>query len=112
LVTSMVLYLPIRASWHLLAAGVVGGIGHALLFPAVVAAGSSAFPVRYRGLGVTLMLGAFDLGGLVGMPLAGWIIVGARSAGWPEYPAMFLSMASLLAVLGVYYAAATRDDEC
>lgn len=103
-VVSLLLYLPVRSlAWLALPAFAVG-IGHALLFPAVMAGGGRAFPVRYRGLGTTLTMGMFDLGNLIGMPLAGTLIAAAKYAQLPPYPVMFLSLAALLTAMTAYFA--------
>lgn len=107
---SMLLQLSIVSTWQLAIPGVAAGVAHALLFPAVVAGGSRTFPARYRGLGVTLMLGMFDVGNLVGMPLAGLIVEGSARVGLLPYPTMFLSAAGAIVVTSVYYAITSRSD--
>jgi MFS family permease len=104
LVTSMVCYLFVQSTWQLVLPGVIVGIAHALLFPAVVGGGSQSFPARYRGLGTTLVLGMFDLGCLIGMPLAGSVIHLAPRAGLPAYPSMFLTIATLLVLASTVFA--------
>jgi len=98
LIGSMFAYLAVDAAWQLAFPGVLAGIAHALLFPSVVAGGSRTFPIRYRGLAVTLTLGTFDLGNLVGMPLAGAI---AEHLG---FSAMYVVMAVLLALFSTAFA--------
>jgi MFS family permease len=107
LVVSMFSYLVVRATWHLALPAVIAGFAHALLFPAVVAGASSSFPSRYRGLGIALVLGMFDLGNLIGMPLAGILVGTSRQAGWPEYPTMFLTVAAILSGTTLYFAFVT-----
>jgi MFS family permease len=104
LVVSMFCYLMVHTTWQLVLPGVIAGIAHALLFPAVVGGGSKTFPARYRGLGTTLVLGMFDLGCLIGMPLAGSIIHLAPRAGLPAYPTMFVTVAVLLMAAGTVFA--------
>ena len=58
LATSMLMYLVVHSEWQLAAPALLQGTAHALLFPSVIAGGSSAFPARYRGLATTLMLAA------------------------------------------------------
>ena len=41
----------------------------------------------------------------MGAPIAGAVLEYSSSAGLPPYPTMFLTMAGLLAVVGVWYAA-------
>lgn len=108
LTVSVLLYLPVRSAWQLMWPAVLLGIAHAVLFPAVIAGGSAGFPARYRGLGTTLILAMFDVGLLFGYPLVGGILQTAGAAGLPKYPTMFLTAASLLALITVYYVWASR----
>lgn len=102
-ILSFVSYLAVYSQWHLALPGFFGGIGHALLFPSIVAGGSGAFPNRYRGLGTTVMLAMLDIGTLVGAPLAGAIVYYSKLAGLPAYSAMFLSFGAILAAAGIAY---------
>jgi len=104
LAASMLLYLFVKSPWQLAIPGVVAGAAHALLFPSVVAGGSQTFPDRYRGLGTTLVLGSFDLGNLIGMPLSGSLVYAADRAGLPGYPVLFSALAILLVLASGYYA--------
>ena len=104
LVLSQFLFLVVRSQWDWIVPAVGYGIAHAILFPATVAAGSRAFPDRYRGLATTLMLASFDAGQLVGAPLAGAIVHFGGSLGLPGYPMMFVSSAGAFAMVGVVYA--------
>lgn len=103
LVMSVVLYLPVWSEWHLIWPALFLGAAHALLFPAVIADGSSSFPTRYRGLGTTLILSMFDLGTLFGYPLVGAILHFSEGLGLPKYPTMFLIVAAVLAAISLYY---------
>lgn len=98
------LFVVIGRSWHLAIPGTLIGTAHALLFPAIVATGSSSFPERYRGLGTAVMLAMIDFGILIGAPLAGGIISLAEAMGLPGFETMFLSIASLLAVGAIWFA--------
>ena len=60
LVIGMLVYLPVHTEWQLSLPAILGGIAHAVLFPAVVAGGSGVFPPRHRGVGTTLTLGALS----------------------------------------------------
>jgi len=101
---SMLLYLLVNNSWQLAFPAIVAGSAHALLFPAVVASGSTSFPSRYRGLATTLVLGMFDLGNLFGQPAVGNILHYAHQWGLPKYPTMFVLVALLLGLVAVIYA--------
>ena len=97
-------FLVVRNEWLLVAPGVVYGVAHAIVFPSAIALGSSAFPNRYRGLGTTLMLAAFDFGQLVGAPIAGWIVDSGDSVGLPGYPMMFCSVAAMFGIVAAIFA--------
>ncbi len=104
LAASMLAFLLVHGPWMLLLPAALGGVGHAIMFPAAMAGGSLAFPDRYRGLATTLMLTMFDLGMLIGQPLVGTLVHVAQRAGWPAYPTMFLTMTVLLSLAGLVYA--------
>lgn len=104
---SQLMFLAVRNEWLLIVPGLVYGMAHAVMFPSTIALGSSAFPNRYRGLGTTLMLAAFDFGQLVGAPIAGWIVDSGDSLGLPGYPVMFCSVAAMFGVVGAVFALAT-----
>lgn len=99
----MLLFLTISNVWLLLLPALFLGIAHASLFPSVVAGSSGAFPARYRGIGTTLVLSMFDVGVVIGSPLAGEVIARAERYGWPPYTAMFLTISTLLAAIGCVY---------
>ena len=111
MVLGLLLFLPVRNLWQLLFPGVVFGIGHALLFPPLIALSGQSFPLRYRGLAIMLILAAADLGVLVGAPLAGVILHYSGGFGLPPYPTMFVTMACALAAAGVFYAATGRREQ-
>jgi len=103
LCASQLLFLTVRSPWQLVFPGLVFGVAQALLFPAIVAAGSSTFPKRHRGLATTLMMATFDAGLLLGGPLAGITLRLAGDFGWPRYPTMFVVMAGALVLFGIYF---------
>ncbi len=105
---SMLLYLAIGNVWQLAIPACLAGAAHALLFPAIMATGSTSFPERYRGLGTTLMLSMYDIGSLIGAPLVGGILLSSRRVGLPAYPTMFVAIASLIGIMAVAYWARTR----
>ena len=108
LAAGQVLFLPVSAEWMLLLPAIGFGATHAMVFPAVVAAGSVSFPSKNRGLATLLVLAAWDMGQLLGAPLAGAVLGYSRSAGLPPYPTMFLTVAGLLSLTGIWYAVASR----
>ena len=100
---SMALFLLVHAEWQLVWPAIGFGCSHAIIFPSVVAAGNVTFPTEHRGLATLLVLAAFDVGQLIGAPMAGAVLRFSPSAGLAPYPTMFLTMAALLALVGVYY---------
>jgi MFS family permease len=110
LAVSMALFLPVHSEWLLVLPAVGFGFSHAVLFPAVMAAGSVAFPARHRGLATVLVLAMCDLGQLVGAPAAGAVLNYSQLAGLPPYPTMFLAMAGVLALSGGWYAVVGRGN--
>jgi MFS family permease len=104
LVVGIASYLVVDRPWLLAVPAVLGGLAHAMLFPALMAAGGMSFPDRYRGLATMLMLASMDVGTLVGSPLVGITLKAAKSLALPAYPAMFLFVAALLTVAAVVYA--------
>lgn len=96
-------FILVKTEWQFVFPAVLIGIAHAFVFPAAVAAGSGAFPVRYRGLGTTLMLAMFDLGNLIGMPAVGEMLHWYRHFGVPHYPATFVTAAAMIFAIGAAY---------
>lgn len=103
LVGSVLLFLTVRHTWQLVIPGLGYGISHAILFPATVAAGSRTFPSRHRGLATTLILATWDAGLLLGSPVAGVVLRYSEQLSLPAYPAMFVTMAALMASLAAIY---------
>ncbi|HEY2838310.1 MAG TPA: MFS transporter, partial [Pirellulales bacterium] len=85
-------------------------VAHALLFPSVIAAASEAFPSRNRGLATTLILAMFDVGTLVGSPIAGAILTYSGVVGLPSFPTMFTAVAIGIATSALIYAIAPRPS--
>lgn len=109
MVISMLLFLVVRAEWLLAIPAISYGCFHAILFPAVMAAGSLTFPGRYRGLAMVLILATSDLGQLIGAPATGIVLRLSRINNLPPYPTMFITMAALVGSVGLWYALVTRD---
>lgn len=105
---SVLLLLLVRGEWQLVLPGIGFGFSHAVLFPSVMTAGNLAFPIQYRGLATVLVLAMWDVGQLIGAPTAGAILQYSRPLGLPPYPTMFVATAGLLALVGVWYAVASR----
>lgn len=103
LLLSQFVFLVVWNEWSLMLPGFTYGVGHAILFPTTVALGTTAFPNRYRGLGTTVMLAAYDFGQLIGAPTAGWIVHSSTSVGLPGYPIMFCTVGAMFAVVGAVF---------
>jgi hypothetical protein len=59
--------------------------------------------MRYRGLGITLVLASFDVGQLIGAPVAGGILHACDAIGVAGYPTLFLTTAATLVLAGGAY---------
>ena len=105
MVAAQALFLTVHTPWQLAVPALAFGASQSVLSPMVIAAGVVTFPPRYRGLGSALILTTFDLGQLLGAPLASVVLHVSGVLGLPRYPAMFLSMAILLMAVGAVYAA-------
>lgn len=100
---SFLLYIPVTKVWHFAFPAIAAGIAHALLFPAIMAAGTSAFPRRYLGVSTSLMLAMLDLGSFLGAPIIGTFLREAKQQGMAAYPLMFVGVATTLAVVTVAF---------
>jgi MFS family permease len=109
MVASLLMFLLVRTEWQLVVPAIAFGCSHAILFPSVVAAGSVTFPLQHRGLATVLVLATWDLGLLLGSPTAGAVLRYSPRAGLPPYPTMFVTMAALLAIVGLWYALGSHD---
>lgn len=103
LALAQVLFLVVHSQWDFVLPGLPYGIAQAILYPVVAALGTATFPERYRGMAITLVLAAFDLGQLIAGPLAGGLIQGSQALGLPSYPTLFLATAALLIGAGAVY---------
>jgi DHA1 family multidrug resistance protein-like MFS transporter len=105
---SIGLFLTVRTEWQLIWPAIGFGCAHAIVFPSVVAAGSGTFPFHHRGLATLLVLAAFDVGQLLGAPAVGAILVYSPKVGFEPYPAMFLTLASVLTFVAIWYGLVSR----
>jgi MFS family permease len=111
LMLSQLLFLVVKSEWQLFLPGIGYGMSHAILFPCVVAAGSSAFPDEHRGVGNLLILAMYDLGVLVGAPMVGIALEFARFAGLAPYPVVFLAVAAMLGTIAIVYRVTWRRGD-
>ncbi len=93
MIVSFLLYLPVAGERGLMIPAAIAGLGHAILYPAIIASGTRLYPPSLRGASTNLMLAAYDTGVLIGSPAVGWLLAQARWAGWPEYSTMFVCVA-------------------
>jgi MFS family permease len=110
LAAAMLCFLIVETRWQLIIPAFFTGVAHAMLFPAIVAGGSTAFPTRFRGLGTTLMLSMVDFGSLIGNPTVGGILHINEWLGLPRYTVMFVIVAGMLLSVGLLYAFVTRKE--
>jgi MFS family permease len=100
---AQLLYLVVRSEWQLVFPGLSYGMGQAILYPMIAAVGTGTFPIRYRGLGITLVLASFDVGQLIGAPTAGGMLHVCEAMGVPGYPTLFTATAAALVLVGAAY---------
>jgi predicted MFS family arabinose efflux permease len=93
MIVSFFCYLPVAGERGLMLPAAIAGLGHAILYPAVIASGTRLYPTSLRGAATNLMLAAYDTGVLIGSPAIGWLLSQAQLAGWPQYPVMFICVA-------------------
>lgn len=108
-IASQGLFLLVRHEWQFVLPSLTYGIGHAILFPAGFAEGCRPAPPRYRGLSTSLMLASYDLGLLIGAPIAGLLVHFGQAVGWPGYPTLFSGVAILLTFATAIYAGAPQE---
>lgn len=109
LAAGMMSFLLVETAWQLVIPASILGFAHALVFPPTVAASTLSFPENCRGLGTMLILAAYDVGVLVGAPLAGGLLRFSKPLGLPPYPTMFATIGTLmLLICGVYAASLLR----
>jgi MFS family permease len=87
---------------HLLVPGALMGAGHAFVFPSMVDLAATSLPNEHRGTGTALILGAGDVGQLIGFAVLGQIIT-ARG-----YDTAVVAMTVALALSGLVYAVRCR----
>jgi len=110
LVTGSASHLLVSREWHVTLPAALLGVAHAVLFPAVIARGTMGFPLRFRGVGTSIILGAFDFGSLVGMPAASTVLYFAEMWQWPVYPTLFIAVTIAFTAIAVLYWMFDRPD--
>ena len=66
--------MGVASQWALILPGVLMGAGHCFIFPSMVDLAAERFPAEHRGTGTSLILGAGDLGMLIGFAALGEVI--------------------------------------
>ena len=89
----------IDSQWGLIAPGILMGAGHCFIFPSMVDLAAGHFPPEHRGTGTSLILGAGDVGMLIGFATLGELI---DSFG---FDTALLTLAGLLVVSAGAFAA-------
>lgn len=100
---SMLLYLPLQNESHFWLPATAGGLAHCFLFPSVIAACTNAFATVHRGIATQLILGMYDLGVLVGMPVIGFMVTEARAKGMQPYPFTIKMLFGTIVVVSLAY---------
>lgn len=96
--------IGIRSQWQLAPAALLMGAGHCFVFPSMVDLGASRFPPAQRGIGTTLVLGAGDLGILIGFVALGQVIDAYG------FDAALLALASLVLAGALIFARVERPN--
>ena len=100
---SMLLYLPTQNASGFWLPATAGGLAHSFLFPSVVAVCTNAFPSTHRGIATQLILGMYDLGVLIGMPIIGFMVTEARSKGLEPYPFTIKTLFGIIICVSIVY---------
>lgn len=111
LTLSYVCYVPVTATWHLCLPAVLAGIAHALLFPSIMAAGTSAFPREYLGVATSFVLAMFDAGTLLSAPLVGSFLKFAKARTVSPYAWMFACVSVVFTLITAGYLVSLRRDK-
>ncbi|MEE2826764.1 MAG: MFS transporter [Planctomycetota bacterium] len=100
---SMSLYLPMQSRDGFWLPATAGGLAHCFLFPSVVAACTNRFTKLHRGIATQLILGMYDLGVLIGMPVIGYLVIEARAKGLDPYPFTIKSLLGTIVTISLIY---------
>lgn len=106
------LLLLVGNEWSLAVPALVFGVAHAVIYPTVVALGTTRFPERCRGLGTSLMMAASDFGMVVGAPLASSLLALAGRMGWPPYPTMLITVSLILVATATFFGFTGPKPRC
>ncbi len=110
LTLSYVCYVPVTATWHLCLPAVLAGIAHALLFPSIMAAGTSVFPREYLGVATSFVLAMFDVGTLLSAPMVGTFLKLAKPRTDSSYAWMFAGVSVVFSFITAAYLVSLRRE--
>lgn len=99
----LLLLMGVDSPMGLLAPGLLMGAGHCFVFPSMVELAAARFPAEARGVGTSVILGAGDVGMLLGFATIGELI---RAAG---YSATLAILAGLVAASIAAFVISTRS---
>lgn len=74
LAAGLLLLIGVDSQWGLILPGVLMGAGHSFIFPSMIDLGAARLPPEHRGMGTSLIMGAGDLGMLIGFAVLGEVI--------------------------------------
>ncbi len=94
----------IDTQWGLVLPGVIMGAGHSFIFPSMVDLAAERLPVENRGTGTALILGAGDVGMLIGYVGLGEL------AGRFGFDFALTALATTVLFTALLFAIARRDD--
>ena len=100
---SMLLYLVVDSESDLVWPAFAGGLAHSFLFPSVITLCTEYFSSADRGVATNLILGMYDMGTLIGMPLAGAVLTQSRLLGLAPYATTFTCIALLISATMVTF---------
>jgi len=92
-----------RAQHHLLLPGLLMGAGHCFIFPSMVDLAAACFPLRYRGIGTSCILGAGDAG-----MLFGFVVLGESFRRF-GYTATLVALATLVMITAAVFGLTARE---
>ncbi|MCP4246140.1 MAG: MFS transporter [bacterium] len=92
----------IDEQWQLVLPALLMGAGHCFIFPSMVDLGAESLPPEYRGTGTSTVLGAGDLGILIGLIVLGRVIERV------SYDAALQGLAATVLVTAVLFATSRR----
>ncbi len=98
----LLLFIPVHREWQLIFPAFVMGSGHSLVFPSMVDLAAERMPMRYRGLGTSLALGAMDIGFFSGGFVWGELI---KRRGFEQ---MFVTAACTVVFVAGFFAVSAR----